>query len=129
MSGIDERWWAAVNERKLLFQRCRACSGVNFYPRHACVHCLSPDLEWREAAGPGTVYACTRVHRAAAAAFQDDVPYVVVLADMDDGFRLMAKVRSGAPDDLAVGDRVRIAFEADPGGGLRPCFEFALPPG
>jgi uncharacterized OB-fold protein len=57
------------------------------------------------------VYAVTVVHRAPSAAFRADVPYAVALVDLDEGFRMLANVVGGAPADVAIGDRVRVAFE------------------
>lgn len=50
-----------------------------------------------------------------------EVPYTVVLADMDDGFRLMARLKADTPQGAAVGMAVRVDFEGDTG-ERRPCF-------
>lgn len=123
MTKIDDEWWEAIRGGKLLYQSCRQCGQVNFYPRLTCVNCLSADLDWRESTRAGTVHAFTRVHRAAGPDFAADVPYVVILADMDDGFRLMAKLRSGVAEAVEVGTRVAVAFEAGGERDRRPCFE------
>ncbi|WYX29001.1 OB-fold domain-containing protein [Achromobacter denitrificans] len=58
----------------------------------------SPALEWRLSAGLGTVHAVTVVHP------RDQDTYNVVLIDLDEGFRLMSRVK-GRP---AIGMRVRM---------------------
>jgi uncharacterized protein len=57
--------------------------------------------EWRVSAGAGTVYATTTVRR------RDEEPYDVSLVELDEGFRMMSRVRGGGE----VGRRVRVAFE------------------
>ncbi|TCT03588.1 Zn-ribbon domain-containing OB-fold protein [Aquabacter spiritensis] len=120
---IDRDWWAGVEAGKVLFQRCSRCQAATFYPRFACAVCLSPAWHWQECAGQGTVYAFTRIHRAPNPDFEADIPYVVVLADMDEGFRLMAKLKSGSIGAVSVGARVAVAFEGQAAGRPRPCFE------
>jgi uncharacterized protein len=65
-----------------------------FYPRLG-------EHGWRVSAGVGTVYATTTVHR------RGEEPYDVSLVDLDEGFRMMSRVRGGA----GIGARVRVAFE------------------
>jgi len=120
---VDEIWWKGVEEDRILFQTCDACGAVNFYPRIRCVKCLSSKLAWRESTKQGTVYACTRVHRAPSADLADQAPYYVVLADMDDGFRLMARLRKSSGQDIAVGSRLTVVFEETGKGRKVPCFE------
>lgn len=126
---IDATWWAGVENGKILFQRCGRCAAPNFYPRLACVQCMSVDLDWQEASGQGTIYAWTRVHRAPSKEHAAQVPYTVILADMDEGFRLMAKLREGAVQDATVGARIRACFEAMEDGRHVPCFELLDPLG
>jgi len=57
--------------------------------------------EWRVSAGAGTVYATTTVRR------RDEEPYDVSLVELDEGFRMMSRVRGGGE----IGQRVRVAFE------------------
>jgi uncharacterized OB-fold protein len=58
------------------------------------------------AAGGGTVAALTLVHRAPDDAFRAEVPYALVLVELDEGVRVMAHGSA----DLHIGDPVRVAF-------------------
>jgi uncharacterized OB-fold protein len=104
-------FWDGCAAGELRYQACRECGRVQFYPRALCAGCGGVALEWRRSRGEGTVYAVTVVHRAPSAAFRADVPYAVALVDLDEGFRMLANVVGGAPADVAIGDRVRVAFE------------------
>lgn len=64
-------------------------------------------LEWRVSAGTGTVYATTVVRR------RDAEPRSLVLVDLDEGFRMMSRVDGVAPEDVAIGDRVRVRFDGE----------------
>jgi hypothetical protein len=72
---------------------------------------------WRVSAGLGTVYATT-VARA-----RDGASSNVVLVDLDEGFRMMSTVVGVAPEEVAIGARVRLAWrDGDP---PVPVFEVA----
>jgi len=104
-------FWAACNRRELTFQRCRACGQVQFFPRALCTACQATDLDWQTSAGAGTVFTFTVNQRPPTPAFKDDVPYVIALVDLDEGFRMMLNVIDCAPDEVHIGMRVRIVFE------------------
>lgn len=104
-------FWDACNDGRLTFQKCRSCGHAQFYPRSACTACESADLEWRDAAPHGTIHSFTVVHRAPSPAFRADVPYVLALVDLADGFRMMMNVVGCDPATVAIGQPVRIVFE------------------
>ncbi|MES2716127.1 MAG: OB-fold domain-containing protein [Pseudomonadota bacterium] len=89
----------------LRYQRCEACALALTGQRFACTGCGSTRLAWCDAAGLGTVYAVSAVHRAPTEAWRALAPYTLVLVDLDEGPRVMAH---GAPG-LAIGARVRAA--------------------
>ena len=73
--------------------------------------------EWRVSAGEGTVYAATVMRP------RGGEPRGLVLVDLDEGFRMMSRVVGVAPEAVAVGARVRLAWEdGDP---PVPVFELA----
>ena len=109
--NADSRpYWAGTLEDELRYQRCTACAQAQFPPRGACTRCGGP-LAWAVSAGRGSIHSHTRVERAPSAAFKADLPYVLVLVDMDEGFRLLLTLRepNAAP---TIGQRVRVVFEA-----------------
>jgi hypothetical protein len=72
--------------------------------------------EWRVSAGLGAVYATTVVRPRGGEA------YNLVLVDLDEGFRMMSRVVGVAPEDVRVGQRVRVAWD-----GEVPVFEVDRP--
>jgi uncharacterized OB-fold protein len=86
----------------LRYQRCGACGQALTGLRFACTSCGSVQLAWCDAAGSGTVFSVSTVHRAPTDAWRALVPYTLVLVDLDEGPRVMAH---GAPG-LAIGARV-----------------------
>jgi uncharacterized OB-fold protein len=105
-------FWDGCRQGELRYQVCRACGGPQFYPRALCARCGATELDWRRSSGEGTIHALTVVHRAPSPAFRDAVPYAIALVDLAEGFRMMANVVGTDPTRLAIGDRVRVVFEA-----------------
>ena len=103
-------FWDGCANGVVRFQSCTRCGAVQRIPRSLCAACQSDALAWRESSGLGRVLSHTTVHRAPTAAFRDEVPYVIALIDMDEGFRLMANVAGGPAAPIGIGSRVRIGF-------------------
>ncbi len=107
-------------EESIVYQQCGMCEKVWYFSRVFCPSCGAGDPKSCAASGEGSVYAMSMVYRAPSEALREHVPYLIVLIDADEGFRLMAH---GDPA-LAIGDRVRARF-IEFGGGLVPFVEKA----
>jgi uncharacterized OB-fold protein len=104
-------FWTACAEGRLAYQRCGRCGKAMFPPGDVCRTCHARLLEWQAASGFGTVHSFTIVHRAPTKAFADDVPYVLALIDLEEGFRMMANVVRCDPGAVCIGAPVRVVFE------------------
>jgi uncharacterized OB-fold protein len=109
--------WTAGAEG-IAYQSCPACSNVWYFRRSFCPLCGSAPPDDRQASGLGGVHAVTLVARAPSDELRSYAPYLIVLIDADEGFRLMAH---GNPS-LKIGDRVRAGFTML-AGKLIPSFE------
>jgi len=106
MSAPEVADWTAGVEA-LLYQRCRSCRSVWYFRRGFCPICGVQDPESLRAGGEGVVYAKTLVCRPATAEARAHLPFMIVLVDMAEGFRVMAH----GDRDLAIGDAVTLRFE------------------
>jgi uncharacterized protein len=104
-------YWAACNRSELIYQRCNGCGHVQFYPRRSCIECQGGDLAWLQSARRGAVHSFTIVQRAANRAFDGDVPFVIALIDLDEGFRMMMNVVGEDRLSVKIGSRVCVVFE------------------
>jgi uncharacterized OB-fold protein len=86
----------------ITFQRCAACGHVQYFARSFCAACGARDPIVQPAGGEGVVYSMSLVHRAPTPDLRDEVPYMIVLVDMAEGFRMMAHGET----TLTIGDRV-----------------------
>lgn len=111
VSPAAEPFWEASRRRELVIQWCTDCERAIHFPREACPACLGTALEFRPAAGTGTVYACSTMPVAANPTMAGRAPYVVALVDLPEGVRVLANVVGDGALDVAVGDPVAAAWE------------------
>jgi uncharacterized protein len=76
-----------------------------------CPNCHSLEIDWRAATGGGAVYTYTVVEHPTHPAFQDKVPYVVAVVELDEGPRVVMNVKNCPVGDVGGGMRVSIFFE------------------
>lgn len=104
----SEPFWEGTRRGVLLIQRCDRCGRHQFPPRALCIRCGGA-VGWVAASGRAEVYSFTVVHRAPEA-FQDQVPYVVALVDLEEGVRLMTRLEV-APAEARIGVAVQVGFQ------------------
>ena len=104
-------FWEGTRARELRLQRCRDCHKYIFYPRIACPFCLSEHLDWVTASGKGKVYSYTVVRRAMHPAFAGEVPYAVVVVELEEGVRMVSGLRGLPPEELELDLPVEVELE------------------
>jgi uncharacterized OB-fold protein len=115
-SAVLADWTSGT--QSLVFQRCMSCRAIWYFRRTFCPHCGTSPVRDEQSSGKGTVHAATLVTRAPTEELRAYAPYLIVLVDADEGFRLMAH---GDPS-LELGERVRCSFKTL-AGKLIPYFE------
>lgn len=116
--AADRQTDSWIDGRKaIVYQCCGDCQHCWYFLREFCPNCGASDPRVYTASGNGRVYAMSLVHRAPSEELRKYAPYLIVMVDTDEGFRMMAH---GDPS-LAIGDRVRARF-IDFGGRLIPRF-------
>jgi uncharacterized OB-fold protein len=107
----DREFWEGAHRGELRIQHCTACGLHQHYPRLACSHCGSDAVEWVTASGDGTLYSYTVIRQNGVPPFNDRVPFVVAMIDLDEeGARILAAMPTLAPENARVGMRVRATF-------------------
>jgi uncharacterized OB-fold protein len=104
-------FWQAAREQRLIVQKCSDCGKHIFYPRIACPHCFSDNVEWVEASGKGTVYSYTVVESNAPSAFVPDMPYVVAVVKLEEGVQMLSNIVGCSPSDVKCDMPVEVVFE------------------
>jgi uncharacterized OB-fold protein len=73
-----------------------------FYPRNVCPYTGSRELEWRPISGQGKIHAFTIAYRNPNPAFQPDLPYAIVLVELEEGARIMGNLVDTPADPAHV---------------------------
>lgn len=109
--GTGDEFYAWCARGELRLRRCQACREWCHVPRLTCPNCASTDWAWERVKGTGRVYTWTVVHRAMHPAFLGDVPYAVLVVELDEGPRLVSGVVDCPLDELVMEMPVEVVFE------------------
>ena len=101
---------ATITSGTLCVQCCTACGHFRHPPRRFCSSCASAESAFVSVAGTGTVYTYLISHRSLDPAWNERVPFVTVVVELDEGPRVLAGTDL-TPGSLAINDRVRISIE------------------
>jgi len=104
-------FWDACREHTLLVKRCGACGTHFHYPRPFCPKCWSDDVSWKPASGRATLYTYSIVHQNDLPPFNERVPYVAAVVELEEGPRVMTNVEGVAHDQLWVGMPLVVDFK------------------
>ncbi len=97
-----------LQKGKIVGTKCKQCNNMAFPPRADCAKCLSSDFEWVELNGKGRLVSFT-LNQFAPASFREEAPYILAVAELDEGPKVFAKLRTGRPEELTSGRRMRLA--------------------
>jgi 3-oxoacyl-[acyl-carrier protein] reductase len=104
---------AAAAQGRFELQVCEECGRVQYPPREACHHCLSPSLEWRTQSGEGELISETMLHHSHEPFFREHLPWRLGMVRLDCGPTVIAHLHS---DVRPAPCRVRIAACLDKAG-------------
>lgn len=111
-ANVDTQpFWDACARHELRLQQCSSCGTFRHPPSPICPACLSDRQNWVRATGNGTVYTFVVVHQALGKGWEDLVPYVVAVIDLDEGVKMLTNVVHVAPADVAIGMPVEVVFK------------------
>jgi uncharacterized OB-fold protein len=117
-------FWEGAKRHELRIQRCLNCKRAYFYPRPFCPHCASRNVEWFTASGKGTLYSYVIVHRGPPG-FQDWLPYVIAVVQLEEGPRMMSNVINvePAPEHLPPDLPLEVTWEQQSDDITLPLFQ------
>jgi uncharacterized protein len=107
-----QAYWDAAREGTLLIARCRSCGRAHHYPRPFCPFCWSEDIVHENASGKATLYTYSTVYMNDLPPFNERVPYVAAVVDLEEGPRLATNIVDCEPADLRVGMALKVEFRS-----------------
>jgi uncharacterized OB-fold protein len=124
LDSDNRAFWTGGAEGELRILHCDDCGAWQHPPGPVCRKCLSENVAAKAVPGTGVVDTFTVNHQVWAPG--QEVPYVIarVAVDGAPGVILTSNIVGCAPDEVDIGDRVRVTFEQH-GEVFVPLFEKA----
>jgi uncharacterized OB-fold protein len=113
VTDLTRPFWDATRQGRLVIQRCAACRYYNHPPRQECDKCLSTDLAFEPVSGLGRVYSFTVMHQKNVQGFENSLPYLTALVELDEQpmLLLVTNLPGSEPSDELMGARARVEFQ------------------
>lgn len=106
----DTLWfWDGVRRHEILAALCNSCGQRFLPPAPGCPTCGSADLGTEKSSGRGTILTWTVIHRSLNELFSD-VPYTIVLVELEEGARLFGRLLDASAHPPAAGLPVQLEF-------------------
>lgn len=104
-------FWEAARRHELVAQRCVGCGTWRFPAREICSACLSREARWEHVGGRGTIFSRAVMHQAYHPGFAADLPYAIVVVELEEGARMLSNVVGVPAADVRIGMPVEVVFE------------------
>jgi uncharacterized protein len=112
---FTQPFWTAALEGRLTAEECLHC-GLRLLPgAPRCFRCLAAEFRTVDLPGTGSIYSFIIVRHPLRPSLREVVPYVSAILVLDgtqgEGARMVVNVIDCDPDEVAIGDKVKIVFE------------------
>jgi uncharacterized OB-fold protein len=122
ITELTQPFWDAAKRGRLAIQRCQDCKHYNHPPRPLCDACLSDKLAFEDVSGQGSVWSYTVMHQKSVAGFEESVPYLTALVELDEQPMLLLPGNMPGVDAVTIGQRVTVSFTPLEGDIVLPQF-------
>lgn len=98
-------WWSAVDEGKVLIQRCKSCQILRHPPRPMCGECQSLEWDSIESTLDGEIFSFTVLHYPKIPGY--DYPLCCAVINLAEGTRIVANVVGIDHEEVEIGMKVK----------------------
>lgn len=122
--ALTQPFWDAARTGRLVAQRCGSCGYYNHPAKPLCDRCSSQELSFQPLSGRGTVYSFTVMRQRNVAGFEQDVPYVNLLVELEEQplLFMISRLPGSEAEGIAIGQPVAVFFERVDDGFALPQF-------
>jgi len=110
-------YWRALDEGRLVFQRCLTCGNAWLPARGECPRCLAPAAHWETASGIARLVSWVVYHHGYHEYYAARLPYTVAVVELAEGPRLISNI-VGGDDTLRIDMPLKLAIEREAGVAL-----------
>jgi uncharacterized OB-fold protein len=90
--GIAAPYWRALEQGRLVFQRCGRCGNAWLPARTECPRCLAPEPHWEDASGRAKLVSWVVYHHGYHEYYAARLPYNVAVVELEEGPRLISNI-------------------------------------
>jgi len=111
VDDVNRLYFEGTAAGELRIRHCKPCDALFRFAHAWCPACWSQDLDFKVAGGRGRIETFTVVHQAPYEAFEDRIPYVIALIELEEGVRMMSNIVGCEPGDVEIGLPVVVTYE------------------
>lgn len=106
-------YWEGCKRRELLIKHCLGCGTFRYPPGPGCPECGSLECDWVKIRGEGVVFSFIIVPVPTHPAFEDKVPYNVVVISLTEagGVHMVSNLIDCRNEDIYIGMPVEVVFQ------------------
>jgi uncharacterized protein len=117
VNEVSAPYWRALDEGRLMFQRCAVCGHAWLPPRTECPRCLAAQPRWETASGAAKLVSWVVYHHGYHEHFANRLPYNVAVVELAEGPRLISNVNA-SQERLRIDMSLKLAIEREAGVAL-----------
>jgi uncharacterized OB-fold protein len=106
-----KEFFEGARQGRLMVQKCEGCGTLRFPAYEICTKCLSNRASWVPLSGRGTIFSFNIMHQLYHPGFASEVPYAVVVVELEEGPKFVSNLTGIKPHDIKCGMLVEVAFE------------------
>jgi len=112
-SGPNSPHWQSALRGELVVQRCVHCGALRFPAAPLCAACNRTGHDWQAVRPTGRIRSWCRFHRGYFPGAKEQLPYTVLLVELDDGLCLYSNPAEEYPlgTQPAIGQAVSAVFQ------------------
>lgn len=114
---LSAPYWKALDQGRLVFQRCNACGHAWLPARSECPRCLAIEPRWMTASGSARLVSWVVYHHGYHEYYAARLPYNVAVVELSEGPRLIGNVID-ARDRLFIDMPLKLVVEREAGVAL-----------
>jgi uncharacterized protein len=96
---------------RLMVQKCDSCGTLRFPAHDMCSKCNSTASRWVPVSGRGEIFSFNIMHQVYHPGFAGQVPYAVVVVELEEGCKFVSNLLGVKPHDIKCGMPVEVVFE------------------
>lgn len=110
---LSKPFWDAVNDEKLVVQKCTKCATLHYPPRQVCDDCGNTSFTWHQTNGRGHIIEFVVIQDSHLPMREYDQPFNLALISLDEDPRInfYSNLPGVEPFKVPVGSPVEVMFE------------------